>query len=248
MGDPSIATDVVLTGIERIQRLGWVQTPSCLVFDRLTSIAPADWQTFVDSWNDLVTDTFMADGGRYRRRRHAVLTMDRHQTLILPQQPHYQSREHNVLNGGVARRFAAVDGQILSGAVMAAMIDLCDAMFRLEGNSARVEVHQFRIEATDRCGLPTPEGMHRDGVDWVCVFLVSRRNVTAGATQIKVNGDSEVREFTLSEPLDAVFLDDRRVMHAVTPITRIDETLLGYRDVLVLTFSQGSQSLQTVAK
>ena len=34
----------------------------------------ADWPAFADSWNDLSTDTYMADGGRYRRRRFGVWT------------------------------------------------------------------------------------------------------------------------------------------------------------------------------
>ena len=29
----------------------------------------ADWPQFAESWNDLEVDTYMADGGRYRRRR-----------------------------------------------------------------------------------------------------------------------------------------------------------------------------------
>ena len=33
----------------------------------------ADWPAFAESWNDLEVDTYMADGGRYRRRRFARL-------------------------------------------------------------------------------------------------------------------------------------------------------------------------------
>src|SRR5262245_55735653 len=33
-----------------------------------------DWTTFAESWNYLELDTYMADGGRYRRRRHAVFS------------------------------------------------------------------------------------------------------------------------------------------------------------------------------
>ena len=32
----------------------------------------ADWAAFAESWNDLEVDTYMADGGRYRRRRFGV--------------------------------------------------------------------------------------------------------------------------------------------------------------------------------
>ena len=31
-----------------------------------------DWAAFAESWNHLEIDTYMADGGRYRRRRHAT--------------------------------------------------------------------------------------------------------------------------------------------------------------------------------
>ncbi len=34
--------------------------------------ALSDWQAFAASWNHLELDRYMADGGRYRRRRYAV--------------------------------------------------------------------------------------------------------------------------------------------------------------------------------
>lgn len=98
-------------------------------------------------------------------------------------------------------------------------------------------MHQFRIEpAKGEIGKPTPEGMHRDGVDWVFVGLIARTGVAGGVTGI---GDAEGRAlgaFTLTQPLDAVFLDDRRVRHGVTPIEVVAPERPAYRDVLVLTF------------
>ena len=32
----------------------------------------SDWASFSASWDDLGLDTYMADGGRYRKRRHAA--------------------------------------------------------------------------------------------------------------------------------------------------------------------------------
>ena len=32
----------------------------------------ADWPAFAESWNDLEVDTYMGDGGRYRKRRFGV--------------------------------------------------------------------------------------------------------------------------------------------------------------------------------
>src|SRR3546814_21190642 len=48
-----------------------------------------------------------------------------------------------------------------------------------------VEVHQFRIEAAlAEAGQPTPEGEHRDGVDYVMVLLVPRETIASGTTTI----------------------------------------------------------------
>ena len=97
-------------------------------------------------------------------------------------------------------------------------------------------MHQFRILARpDAPGMPTPEGQHRDGVDWVLVMLVRRRNVASGVTSICTLDHRPLGAFTLTDPMDAVFVDDRRILHGVTPITPIDPTQPAYRDVLVVT-------------
>ena len=50
----------------------------------------ADWPAFAESWNDLEVDTYMADGGRYRRRRFGVWAAGRQgQILRGPHQPHF---------------------------------------------------------------------------------------------------------------------------------------------------------------
>lgn len=51
-------------------------------------------------------------------------------------------------------------------------------------------------------GRPTPEGMHRDGVDWVLVLLVSRVNISEGETSIGDRAMRPLGSFTLTDPLD----------------------------------------------
>ena len=65
--------------------------------------AVAAWATFADSWNDLGLDTYMADGGRYRKRRFSAFRASASQIERKPHQPHYQSRDYNALNGGIER-------------------------------------------------------------------------------------------------------------------------------------------------
>jgi hypothetical protein len=101
-----------------------------------------------------------------------------------------------------------------------------------------VEAHQFRIDTTDGIGRPTPEGAHRDGVDFVAVMLIGRHDIKGGETRVfEVNGPAGQR-FTMTEPWTLLFLDDERVIHESTPIQplNVEDFNASYRDTLVLTF------------
>jgi hypothetical protein len=106
-----------------------------------------------------------------------------------------------------------------------------------------IEAHQFRIEAAPgAAGLPTPEGMHRDGVDYVLVLLVERSNIDSGTTLIGEGTEGFSSSFTLTEPFDAALVDDHRAYHGVTPVQAIDAQLPAHRDVLVVTFRRRTDS------
>lgn len=206
----------------------------------LLGAAATSWRAFAETWDDLGVDRYMADGGRYRRRRHAVFRLAQGRIDRQPHQPHFQSRDYNQLNGGVERWFEAVLGAAASHPILRRLLELGDEVFSAaEGRRPptwRVEVHQFRIEAAEEIGRPTPEGFHRDGVDWVLVMLLERTNVGEGVTEIGRPDGTSLGRFTLSRPGDAVLLDDRRVLHGVTPIHRLAPGAAAFRDVLVITF------------
>jgi hypothetical protein len=100
-----------------------------------------------------------------------------------------------------------------------------------------VEAHQFRIDTTDGIGRPTPEGAHRDGVDFVAILLVDRVNVKGGESCIFAVDGADGKRFTLLEPWTLVILNDHGVIHETTPIQPIEAG--GHRDTLVLTFRSG---------
>ena len=100
-----------------------------------------------------------------------------------------------------------------------------------------IELHQFRIEARDgQQGNPTPEGVHRDGVDFVMVVMIKRVNISSGATTIYNLDNQLVGEFTLLNAFDMAIVNDHKVYHGVTPITQLVDGEEAYRDVLVITF------------
>ncbi|HEX4048783.1 MAG TPA: 2OG-Fe dioxygenase family protein, partial [Elusimicrobiota bacterium] len=162
-----------------------------------------------------------------------------------PRQPHYQSRDYNALNGGVARWFEPVSPGVVSGPALASVLALGRALFGAlsPGAAWKIELHQFRIEAkAGAAGLPTPEGVHRDGVDYALVLLVRRENVASGTTSVHEPSGRALGSFTLSAPLDMAIVDDARVLHGVTPVAPLDPSRPAFRDVLVATFLRGPQS------
>jgi hypothetical protein len=219
-----------------------------------------DWPAFADSWNDLEIDAYMADGGRYRRRRHAAYLTTAEGAIVRgPARPHFQPLDYNPLNGGVARWFEPVTPAAGGGPSIQSILGFCRALFdqlwmSSQSNGARlsnptavvrwaIEVHQFRIEARpDAEGRPTPEGMHRDGVDYVLVLLVNRCNIASGTTAILGADGRELGRFTLTQPLDAALVDDARVSHGVTPVRALDASAPAYRDVLVVTFKHEQEN------
>lgn len=203
--------------------------------------ALADWPAFAESWNGLEVDTYMGDGGRYRRRRFGVWMADRQGPIVRgAHQPHYQTVSYNTLNGGIERWFTPITGEVGDGASMCTILEYCRALFgRLAPDIERwhIEAHQFRIEAKPgEQGKPTPEGMHRDGVDYVLVLLINRRNIASGTTTVHDLDKRALGSFTLTDPLDAALVDDARCYHGVTPVEPENPALPAYRDVLVVTF------------
>ncbi len=205
----------------------------------LLSFPSSDWKAFQESWDMLEQDLYMKDGGTYRYRRHATYSLDPYDVPKLqPAQPHYQTLDYNPLNGGIARHFAHVEERTLANPAYLSTLGLCAALF---GSLApfyawHIEVHQFRILAQSQGASPTPEGVHRDGVDFVFMMLVNRVNVREGSTRIYDLQREPLGQYTLTHPMEVAIVNDHHVMHGVTPILPENEHMIGYRDVLVITF------------
>ncbi|WP_191229291.1 2OG-Fe dioxygenase family protein [Aurantiacibacter xanthus] len=200
------------------------------------------WNSFANSWADLPRDTWMADGGTYRRRRYAAYEVADGQCTRLPHRPHFQDRGYNPLNGGVERWFAPIEQDQPWLPMLATLIhDTAAAIARASGREPHawsVEAHQFRIEAlSGHPGLPTPEGMHRDGRDWVLILLVGGSNYAGGESRVEDADGACLLEHRLAQPGEALLLNDREVRHGTTPIEAVIPGVPAWRDTLVLTFA-----------
>ncbi|WP_109125479.1 2OG-Fe dioxygenase family protein [Dyella sp. C11] len=216
--------------------------------DLLVSVGElSDWDQFAASWQHLGPDPYLAAKGRFRRRRHATFAASVDGTVTLePHQPHFQSLQYNALQGDIQRWFEPMESSVATGSTMRTILHFCHAFFaRLAPEVARwhVEAHQFRIEAsTDAAGEPTPEGSHRDGVDYVMVLLVNRQNIASGTTTIHSPDGKLLGDFTLTHPLDAALIYDHSVYHGVTPVLPLDPSRPACRDVLVVTFKAAASA------
>jgi hypothetical protein len=209
-------------------------------FADLVGTPVAELDALRPSWAELPPDAHLRDGGRYRRRRHSSFVVDGGAVQRLPQRAHWQPVEYNALHGGLERWFEPIEPPTLEAPtwnrILLAFADLASA---LKGRQRwYVEAHQFRIDTTDGIGRPTPEGAHRDGVDFVAVVLVAREGIKGGETRVfDADGPLGMR-FTLLEPWTTLVLDDSRVIHESTPIQPLEG--YGYRDTLVLTYRAGA--------
>jgi hypothetical protein len=193
------------------------------------------------SWSDLPPDQHLRDGGHYRFRRHSCFTLSNAsgQLVQTPHRAHWQPVTYNALHGGFERLFEPVAQAVVASPMWQALLrQLGHTLAQAKPVTTWfIEAHQFRVDTTGGIGRPTPEGAHRDGVDFVAVLMIERHHVKGGETRVfEADGPHGVR-FTLQEPWSVLLLDDARVIHESTPIQPVGEH--GWRDTLVLTFRQG---------
>jgi len=207
------------------------------------------------SWDRLPRDAYLRDGGHYRARRHSgfVSSSDGATLTAVAQRPHWQPTTYNALHGGMLRWFEPIEPQVAGDPAFRRLLTSLGALFAQLQPVERwyLEAHQFRIDTSGGIGRPTPEGAHRDGVDFVAVVLVRRGAIRGGETRVfEAHGSRGVR-FTMEQPWSMLLMDDARVIHETTPIqsegtgeTSEDtqgnfQSPAGVRDTLVLTYRAG---------
>jgi hypothetical protein len=196
------------------------------------------------TWDDLPADRYLRDGGRYRYRRHACFVHETGRDALeaAPRRAHWQSTLYNALHGGMERWFEPIVPALADSDGFRNVLRHCGQLFAAARPAPRwyVEAHQFRIDTADGIGRPTPEGAHRDGVDFVAIVLVRRDPLRGGETRVfPAQGAGGGERFTMQRPGETLLLDDTRVIHETTPIQPLAPGARGVRDTLVLTYRAG---------
>lgn len=193
------------------------------------------YQTY---FNDLGQDQHhpVANGGRTRRLAQYRAEFDSHtkyvsitklRTQIFLQGP------TNKLTGHVEREF---DDIIIDMKPFIAMgLNAVDRNWSLADYPREwmVNLHMIRVHAQpDVHGVPVPEGLHKDGADFVIMGCVARENVKGGVSQLHESEDGPPVYGVTLMPGEAILVDDREVFHMVSPLITKDGA--GYRDMLIM--------------
>jgi len=227
-----------------------LETQGYTLLKGLNSVLPAwdkilkqykdDFRLFHESWNDLPPDNFLSDGGHYRFRRYSVFNwlMKESELKLLPHEPHFQSTYRNNMNGGINRDFEPFKESTVHNPILTEMIQYVTQQISDQNiQQWRVQAHQFRIEAnSDEAGHPTPEGIHRDGADYILIMVLDRQNISGGISHIYDDAKRLIFGGLLDDAGDAVIINDKLVWHGVSEVYPMDASVKGHRDVLVLTF------------
>jgi hypothetical protein len=225
---------------ERLSQRGYAFVAAADVMAAL-DVSAAQLNALRASWSHLPQDAYLRDGGRYRSRRHSCFVQDFPGAALsaVAHRFHWQPTSYNALHGGLERWFEPIDPQVAAAPVWTRLVASLGSVFATVRSVLRwfIEAHQFRIDTASGIGRPTPEGAHRDGVDFVAVILAGRSGIRGGETRVFETGGQTGVRFTMTEPWSMLLLDDARVVHETTPIQPDGEP--GFRDTLVLTYRAG---------
>ncbi len=206
----------------------------------LTGAVRSGLDAWTGTWSDLPPDEYLKDGGRYRHRRHTCFVVDEERIEPAPHRAHWQPVEYNALHGGMQRWFQPIATAVSEQPAWSRLLVGLGRVFNAVRPASRwfVEAHQFRIDTANGIGRPTPEGAHRDGVDFVAVILIGRANVKGGETRVFAADGPHGQRFTMIDPWTTLLLDDERVIHETTPVQPSGDAASapGTRDTLVLTY------------
>ena len=223
---------------------------SPLQTDAALGVGAAALDVLKPTWAELPRDGHLRDGGSYRWRRHSCFICEPQAAApltLVAHRAHWQPVDYNALHGGFERMFEPIEPRVVANPAWQQLLVQLTELFNLVRPGPRwfIEAHQFRIDTATGIGRPTPEGAHRDGVDFVAVIMVNRAHVKGGETRVfeadapTMAGATSVLSgvrFTLHEPWSMLLLDDERVIHETTPLQPDGSGEAGVRDTLVLTF------------
>jgi hypothetical protein len=192
----------------------------------------------LDSYDDLPVDEYMGNGTRFKRfSQYRLAWRDGAWSFeLLPHRDYTTYKKFNPVAGGIRRVYQPVKadftGLIAAGA---------DGFPLDRSEDWQINVHQNRSRAAaGRPGPLTPEGVHRDGHEFVMIAVLRRVNVAGAQTRLWRDGEDAPFWTGILDAGQAVLLDDRAIAHDVTDVESADGGP-AHRDIVIVAFSRWSE-------
>lgn len=200
-------------------------------FKKVNSIKVEGFKPF---FNDLPVDPYIKGNYRLRRLSRFTVSGSGNNLIKLPHGYFFQSKQYNPLVGDKKREFAELDDALIDLDIFKTLVlafsDSCKLHPEVE-----IGVHQIRITCSpNNYGNPAPEGIHRDGTDFVGIFSVDRDNIEGGETHLYTTKKQKPVFSKILNPGELLLVNDHEFFHYTTPIKPKSDNL-GTRDVFVLT-------------
>lgn len=198
---------------------------------QLTNLSDMCVESLKESFGSL-PETDHLDG-KYRLRRYSVVRCTDKDCDELEVRTFNQSDQYNKFQGNMTRKFDPVEESVVHSS---GMLEMCSMFKSVCGfpDDQKIDVHQMRVITLNEETSVSPEGIHQDGYDYICIVGIDRSNVDGG--NLLVYSDKQSEPF-LSLPLSdgvAVILNDRLLWHNASKITATTNSN-GYIDAFILT-------------
>jgi hypothetical protein len=198
---------------------------------------------FKSYWNNLEIDNYIDTELTSRKRRIGKFRLNFPEQNLIPlrgDHSFFQDRSINPLTGGRTRKFSGLEESFYSHYLLEKIIKyVLRYISIISYESVEITTHLFRIEASDeKIGIPTPEGIHRDGHDFISQHLISRKNILGGVSGIyKAKEDKPIMHKQLYNTFDTIILNDKNYRHDVSPIFPAKNKQSGHRDMLIIDYN-----------
>ena len=202
------------------------------------------WDNLRQDYRSLPRDDYLPDNGLYRYRRYDSFSFypETGDLTLLAHQDYFQSKDINTVTGGIVRKFAPLTDETTQNPFLHELIRFDFANFPIDDSQMvsgewKVDVHQIFVVANVGAeGHPTPEGVHRDGAEFVTVHIAQLDNTLGGEVSIYDDDKAHLASFTLQNILDSYLFNDAILWHGVKPIHSHDGLQPAQRGILTFDF------------
>jgi len=191
---------------------------------------------FLLSYHNLPIDLTNKNGFPIRTRRYANYNIKKKDNVF---NIFYTGKDRFTQNVNDSRKeervFPLIEEKFINDDFLLRFMVQCCSLDQLKGKkNFDISVHQVRqicypgVESHN-----SPEGIHKDGADYIVSALVMNKyNIDGGESVVYDHEKNQIYNTVLKQG-EGIFQDDKRLWHYVTPITT-NNNYIGIRDILGL--------------